>query len=123
MLRSVDRAISGRALLVALDKGSAITADVMGQLAPRSEDGSRGNPPGFLSQNIGREVTRVSGKRAQVAVAPKKEAFYGIFQEIGTSDMPAQPFMRPALDSTRDAVVAAVGEELRRIVEALASGD
>lgn len=123
VLRAVDRETSGTALLVAVDKGGQVLEGAMSSLAPRSARGSRGHQPGFLADNIGREVQRLTGRKAQVAVAPKKEAFYGMFQEIGTSDMAPQPFMRPALDATVDAIVDAVAVELRRVVEAICLGD
>lgn len=116
-LVAMDRTISGPILLAALDRASAITADVMSQLAPVDP-----TTPLDLRDNIGREVTRLSRRRAQVAVGPKKNVWYGMFQEIGTSYHPPQPFMRPALDSTRDTVVQVFGETLRRAIEEVAGG-
>lgn len=107
-LLSLDREVSGAALILALDKGAEVLQGAMASLAPRDT--------GELAENIGREMTRLGHKRAEIAVAPEKEAFHGIFQELGTSDMPAQPFMRPALDATRDTIVKTVVEELRVLV-------
>lgn len=44
--------------------------------------------------------------RAKVGVGPSSDAFYGIFQELGTSRHPAQPFLRPAVDASRQQVIA-----------------
>lgn len=107
-LLSLDREVSGAALLVALDKGADVLQGAMSSLAPRDT--------GELAENIGKEMTRLGSKRAQIAVAPEKEAFHGIFQELGTSEMPAQPFMRPALDTTRDTIVQTVVDELRVMI-------
>ena len=38
----------------------------------------------------------------------KKHAFYGYFQEVGTSRMPAHPFLRPAVFNNAARIVAIV---------------
>ena len=49
--------------------------------------------------------TTISNARGQdrqevaIAIGPSKGAFYGGFQEYGTSRHPAQPFARPAFDT------------------------
>jgi HK97 gp10 family phage protein len=58
----------------------------------------------------------------RIAVEVPKSAFYGKFGEYGTSKMAAWPFMRPAAESKteeavasmRDAIAAAIDEEIRR---------
>lgn len=117
-LRSMDRAISGPVLLVAVAEGGKVLQGAMASLAPHDPTTALD-----LRDNIGQEVIRVSPRRAQTGVGPKKEVFYGTFQELGTSDMPAQPFMRPALDATRDDIVAAVGEKLREAIAAVVNGN
>ena len=48
---------------------------------------------------ITRDKVKSTPTRAEVDVGPGGRAgFYLTFQETGTIDMPAQPFMRPALD-------------------------
>lgn len=106
--------VRGRQLREAAKAGAEITRDLAAQLAPRSADGSHGRPPGFLSRNIKVEVqwTRTQDK-ADVFVGMHKDAFYGWFQETGTIYDPAQPFLRPALDATKDDVVDEIGDYLR----------
>ena len=41
---------------------------------------------------------------------------------VGHPGMAANPFLRPALDSNRDAAVQATGDELRKGIEAVARG-
>ncbi|MEQ1573636.1 MAG: HK97-gp10 family putative phage morphogenesis protein [Vicinamibacterales bacterium] len=116
-LKRVDADTKGRVLRVAVQDGAEITRGVASQLAPRSEDGSRGNPPGFLAANIVAELqwTRTQD-RAEVHVGMRKAAFYGHFQETGTIHEPAQPFLRPALDATADDVVRTITNDLRNSV-------
>ena len=109
---SVD--VQGRVLREATAAGAEITRSVASQLAPVSADGSHGHAPGFLSQNIEAEVkfTRTQDK-AEIHVGMHKDAWYGRFQETGTQFQPAQPFLRPALDATKDDVVDEIRDHLR----------
>lgn len=105
--------MQGQVLRAACAKGAEIMRSVASQLAPRSEDGSYGNSPGFLSENIVAEVKWTKSQdRAEVHVGMKKAAWYGTFQETGTQFQPAQPFLRPALDATKDDVVAEIRDQL-----------
>ena len=105
--------MQGQVLRAACAAGAEVTRSVASQLAPRSEDGSHGNSPGFLSENIVAEVKWTKSQdRAEVHVGMKKAAWYGTFQETGTQFEPAQPFLRPALDATKDDVVDEIREKL-----------
>lgn len=103
----------GQHLRAAAAAGAEITRSVASQLAPRSADGSHGRPPGFLADHIEAEVrfTRTQDK-AEVDVGFHKDAWYGRLQETGTAFHPAQPFLRPALDNTKDDVVDEIREQL-----------
>ena len=74
-------------------------------------------PPGYLRKSI--SVWRVRDRDTKYAVAFKtgvrppnkgKFPYYGIFleREKGTSKMKAQPFLRPAFDSTKEAAIEAM---------------
>lgn len=69
---------------------------------------------GFLAAHIGKELIETSLLHADVAVAPESDAYYGVFQEIGTRHHKAQPFLRPAMDENKDLAVETSGEVLRR---------
>lgn len=109
----------GRYLREATAAGAELVRDVASQLAPRSEDGSHGREPGFLSRNIEAEVqwTRTQDK-AEVHVGMHRDAWYGWLQETGTIHQPAQPFLRPALDNTKDDVI----DEIRDVLAARVLG-
>lgn len=112
-IKRLSEDVQGEALREAAAEGAEITRSVASQLAPRSADGSHGNPPGFLAEHIEAEVkfTRTQDK-AEVHVGMHLDAWYGRLQETGTQFQPAQPFLRPALDATKDDVVDAIRESL-----------
>jgi hypothetical protein len=70
------------------------------RLAPVSPKGSNGRPSGWLRSQIGFTVgvdaLGVYADIASPAETPTGEP-YGLFQEVGTSKMAAQPHLRPAL--------------------------
>ncbi len=83
---------------------------------------------GFLAEHIVAEVKDVQPLKATIAVGPHKDAFYGLFVEFGHAlvrggkkatrrvlgNVPARPFLRPALDETKEQVKAIVTQEVRR---------
>ena len=107
----------GRVLREATAAGAEITRSVASQLAPRSADGSHGHAPGFLAEHIEAEVqwTRTQDK-AEIHVGMHKDAWYGRLQETGTQFAPAQPFLRPALDATKDDVVDEIRDHLHAAI-------
>lgn len=116
-IKRMSEDVQGETLRKAAAAGAEITRDVASQLAPRSVDGSHGNPPGFLAEHIEAEVkfTRTQDK-AEVHVGMHKDAWYGRLQETGTQFQPAQPFLRPALDGTKDDVVDEIRDQLRAAI-------
>ena len=66
---------------------------------------SAGQPPvtdtGFLVSNITSEV-KTEGRRVTGIV--RSQAPYSAFLEFGTQQMPARPFMQPALDKNANAI-------------------
>jgi len=114
-LKTLNNDVQGVYLREAAKAGAEITRSVASQLAPQSFEGSKGNPPGHLAANIDAEVkfTRTQDK-AEVHVGMKKDAWYGRFVETGTQFAPAQPFLRPALDATKDDVIDEIRDQLKR---------
>lgn len=75
--------------------------------------------PGFAKRSI-RVVARLNkdktGASASVGVAA--EAFYAVqFVELGTAKMPAQPWLRPAYQSTRQAQLSALARRMKVFIE------
>lgn len=112
-LRRMTEDVQGEHLRQATEAGAEITRAVASQLAPRSADGSHGHEPGFLAEHVLAEVQFTHTQdRAEVHVGLHKDAFYGWFQETGTRFQPPQPFLRPALDNTKDDVIDEIRDQL-----------
>lgn len=54
--------------------------------------------------------------QASVEVGPAEKLWYGVFPEYGTSETPAQPFLRPALDTKQQQALRIFERELKRSV-------
>jgi hypothetical protein len=70
------------------------------RLAPVSPHGSHGRPSGWLRSHIGWHMDVDSAGMYADIYSPAlsvEGAPYGLFQEVGTSKMAAQPHLRPAL--------------------------
>lgn len=67
---------------------------------------------GKLKKSIRTTVSMRRGK-AEAKVGFGGKQYYGIFSELGTVKMPARPFLRPALDSQKDASVRAFVEVIQ----------
>lgn len=100
--------LRGPVLSRAAREGADVLAETMASLAPRDS--------GDLADNIGVSKGETRPTRGEWNAGPSADVFYGIFQELGTVDIPAQPFMRPAADSAGDSITDAVNDVLRREV-------
>ena len=61
-----------------------------------------------------------SGKKSRLAGRARdveKDSYYWMFQEFGTAKAPAQPFLRPAFEATKDEAVEAIGAELDKRIQ------
>ena len=83
--------------VAALAAGAGVSGGVA-RVAAEVADRARALAPretGTLAESIGVEVERSpDGVVAHVGTS----LLYGLFQEVGTSKMPANPYLRPALD-------------------------
>jgi HK97 gp10 family phage protein len=86
----------------------------------------KGKPRTHLFESIIKRVVKdaknildsfVSGS-IHIKIRWSKRAYWGLFNEFGTSKMAAQPFMRPAFDTKRrealDAFIAAIRAGIRK---------
>jgi HK97 gp10 family phage protein len=101
-----DRA-TGLMLQRAAEEGGKVIQAEAERRAPRDS--------GNLQDNVvDRAIPRAQKQgRAQIDVGPTRDAWYGAFLERGTSKMPAQPWLRPAFESSIPEAIAAVGKALR----------
>lgn len=72
---------------------------------------------GFLKDNIIIVEVDTSRHGAAVDVGPHEDAFYGLFQELGTEDHAAQPFLRPAFDESAVEARQRAAVVLRMVIE------
>lgn len=99
LLSSVEGPV-GRLLV----KDAELVTQEAKRLAPVSPHGSNGRPSGYLRSAIGYQVgVDDEGLYADISspALSTDGAPYGLFQEVGTSKMAAQPHLRPALDVLR----------------------
>ncbi len=71
--------------------GAKVIADDARQRAPRDT--------GAGADSIAGRIVESKDGRVVAAIGPGREEFYLMFHEIGTSKMPATPFLVPAMDS------------------------
>ncbi len=82
---------------------------------------------GLVLKNIvmrtssGRRAGRNADVKVRIGVASDRsgrdsgtDAFYWIFQEFGTSKMPAHPFLRPAFESNKNEALNAITQSLKK---------
>jgi len=65
--------------------------------------------------NFGVEVR--TGTRAELGIPENDPGYYPFSVEFGHGNVPAQPFMRPALDENREPALKIIGREIGRGVE------
>lgn len=126
-LAELGKATSGRVLKAAVGEAmlptfrQALSTVPVGTRPHRTYKG-RMVEPGFAQQNL-RLKTWVSRDKsaaaAMVGVAP--EAYYVLqFIELGTSRIPAAPWLTPAFESNKDAGVRIIAQEMRTRIERIA---
>lgn len=138
-LRELGKALSAlsadvqkKAANSAVQAGAAIVRNAAKRKAPVSNPAATPEvPPGFLRDNIIARRQRKKGNyTAQYAVTVrhkgKKAAGredgtnpyqVGIFNEFGTVKMPAQPFMRPAFEETKQQALGAIQKRLKQRID------
>lgn len=105
--------------------GNALVADTQ-KLAPVSQDGAHGNPPGTLRDSItmtpGGERTpaysqpgagEVVADNAVKVTVGNERCRYGHFVEYGTRKMAAEPFFWPAYRADKDELKSAIKKALK----------
>ncbi len=58
-----------------------------------------------------------TGTREALGIDPKATGYYPTSQEFGSSRNPAQPYMRPAAEQSRDEILSLVESDLRSALE------
>lgn len=86
-----------------------------------TQERQRGNSGNLVTTYIGIDGSTLppkvaktkTGKGGKAILAGGGVAAYSIFVEMGTNSRPAQPYMRPAWEQTKDAALARLADDLR----------
>jgi HK97 gp10 family phage protein len=95
------------------EKALLAGAEVM-QKATKKSAPVRAVGGGTLRDNI--EISEVQNGEIEVYVDQQGIAYYGYFQEIGTSKMRAHPFMGPAYNRSKSQIERAMADSLRQVL-------
>ncbi len=111
-LTRLDRTVQGKILIDALKDAAEPMRDRAAQLAPVLT----GNLQAHEIISVARGTSTSS--YATVRVGPSMDAYYGIFDELGTAHQTAQPFLEPAFDDTSEQAERIIAESLASAIEA-----
>ncbi|WP_263499673.1 HK97-gp10 family putative phage morphogenesis protein [Sphingobium sp. 3R8] len=93
--------------------------DHLAQTAPHDAIESKGNRRyGTLRENIKLRRQKAQKQGHIIHIVSIGRAFWGFFQEFGTVNMAARPWMRPAIEAWNDALVDVQLKRLREGIEA-----
>ena len=117
-LRALDIGKQKSVMRKILLKAAEPIRDTAEQLVPISDDA-----PHLVDHILAVSVNRVKDEAVGelrelqddefvVAIGPRRDLFYGFFQEYGTVAHGAQPFMRPAFDQSSDAVLKSLQDDI-----------
>lgn len=112
-LRELSSKIRRRVLVDALVAAAEPVRQEAARLAPVDRGRLKGSMITVVEGTPAQELT-VKAPAVFVKMGPEEDAFYGYFHELGTSKMPAKPFMRPALESMKSAAIQAAAERMAR---------
>lgn len=112
-ITDLTKDLGGAALQEAVEAGAEIVRDRASQLAPRSKGAGKHPKGGHAADRL---LVVASGKPGEAAakIGPDAGGWYLQFAETGTTKHPARPFLRPALDETRDETRQAMIDALKR---------
>lgn len=122
-LLALSRNAQGRALRAAVRAGIKPAQERAKQLIPvgaeeHELETGKVVKPGFARRSI-RAIVKVSRDktRADALLGVRKEARYAVqFIELGSAKTPAQPWLRPAFQSTQQQMIAALMDSLRKTI-------
>lgn len=130
-MRLLSADVATRIARAATAAGAQVIRKEAVRLAPQSSEphqlGRRKDQivqPGNLKRNIIIKRMPKSSLSSEHIVTVRhgsgqapKDAFYGSFVEFGTAKMPAQPFLRPAFESQKEAAVEQIAKRIKARID------
>jgi HK97 gp10 family phage protein len=107
-INSLGERVATRTVNKALREGAEVLREGISQRAPRSKSNTD-----HLADNIVMSGVKQAEVGKYIEVGPDKKHFYGRFHELGTTKMPAHPFVGPALEEDGKAVMDTMAGVLR----------
>ncbi|MFO7905802.1 MAG: HK97 gp10 family phage protein [Pirellulaceae bacterium] len=107
-LRALDKKMSTSILRSGLREGAKVVKTAAESKAPIDS--------GFLRDSI-KIKTKKRGNKITAIIGFVEDAYYGRFLELGTKNMAAQPFLRPAIDENQRQAVDAAKMRMRKRIE------
>ena len=127
-LQEAGPKLAKRAMRKALRKGAEVFVEAAKSRAPVLKEGTPQRRPGELRDSIDASIKLSTKEEKGVAhIGPKSEkgkgsqqpGVYGMFVEFGSVHGPAQPYMRPAFEGSRERALEVVQNEIRDGLEVL----
>lgn len=115
-LSRIPEAVSGENLREVVKEAAEIPRAAMARNAPRSDEAPH------LADNIVIEEVAAGRDKAEVAIGPTQEYFYGEILERGNAEIEAQPWARPAWEETKGETLESLKEELGERIDRAAKG-
>jgi HK97 gp10 family phage protein len=118
-LRELEREIAAnvRKLQDALPQIAQDGADIVFKEIDSRMPRDTGDMAAHLDENEGSRGNSASVTVEVVNSGPHGEEHKAIFQEYGTSRMPANPFFRPGIEAARQRVEAQMAQDILRVIE------
>lgn len=96
-------------------------AKVVVKEAKRLVQVDRGDLQKAIKQSTRTSSGRTTAQRTEATIGFEKDEYYGKFVELGTSEMPAEPFLRPALEGKAQEVLDTIGKGFKKHIDRVAA--
>lgn len=120
-LKKVPKKVRGKTLDSAVRAGSKKTVQAAQRLVPTGQKKPGRGVPNWSPGNLRRAIKARKDSALSTAEHShfnigylRKQAYYGGFVELGTSTMPAKPYLRPALTQTEREATKEIAKVLRK---------
>ena len=117
-LKSLEATVQQALLVKAAKEGAELIRAEAERRAPRLKYSAHPRRyAGLLAHSQMLSVAEQTANEVVVRIGPSKDAFYGLFQELGTVHHPAQPFLLPAFEDRKMEALQIASELLKDEIE------